>query len=165
MLLFTYNIGGVFIAYRFEQYSIRKEIKKQIKEGVPQNELTTILCTKKNESEIIWQNEKEFLFHGNLYDVVRKEILANGDTRYECINDKQETELFVSLDKKVGKQLDARHKGDSAAKSLFSALYFSKLIPLSFALIQPILLQKIHFSETKYFVPFLEINSPPPQFI
>lgn len=103
------------------------------------------------------------MYRGNLYDVVRKEVLENGDVRYECINDKQETELFVTLDKKVGRQLDARHQGNNPAKTIFSALYFFDIPLINFNEQNFYSFQKYFLYELNYSIPALEINSPPPQ--
>ncbi len=100
------NIAGYYPVYKIQQWQIRKEIKKKIKASVPEDELYRIKVTK-NSTELEWVREdKEFIYDGKMYDIVRCE--SSGDSiTYFCINDTQEMMLFQKLDELVQKNMDS----------------------------------------------------------
>ena len=164
--IFLFNLGGFFLVFKYQQSVVRKEIKKQIKEGVPEDELTIIKQTSEIFDELVWiKPKKEFTYKGTMYDVVRKTIEDNGDITYHCINDTQETTLFVNLDNQVKKNMDARNNGKDPLKNLFQSLYFSEHIsPVDLKLHE----NKINlFGEysSHYSSPELNVSGPPPEFI
>lgn len=92
-----FSFFGPHIIFSMQQATIRKEIKKRIKLGVPENELVKFNVNEL-QGNISWTDGKrEFTFNGNKYDVVKKEFSKNGIFFY-CINDQQETILFKNLD-------------------------------------------------------------------
>ncbi|MBK7184280.1 MAG: hypothetical protein IPM77_18005 [Crocinitomicaceae bacterium] len=121
--LFLYQFAGIFVLYRFEQQAIRKEIKKQIKEGVPESELHVLNIDKSNYKELIWHNHKEFMFHGTMYDIVQKTITGNYSVTFQCVNDRQETELFASLNEQVDRTMDSKHQGKHPIKLLMLTFF------------------------------------------
>jgi len=162
--IFLFNLGGFFIVFNFQQVAIRKEIKKQIKEGVPEDELTIITQTSENFDEIVWiKPKKEFTYKGTMYDVVRKTVEDNGDITYHCINDTQETTLFVNLDNLVKKNMDARNNGKDSIKLLFQSLYFSNdLMKINFSTNEK-KVELFIFYSSYYLSPDLYVLAPPPK--
>ncbi|MCX6183381.1 MAG: hypothetical protein NT150_15830 [Bacteroidetes bacterium] len=80
---------------------IKKEIKNKIKNSLPANELTIVRCTPNNEHELKWEDDKEFIYKENRFDVVKKTRNKDGSITYYCINDTQEKQLFANLHKLV----------------------------------------------------------------
>lgn len=77
---------------RHSQALHKKSIKKQIRSKLSNAELEAISLTD-NYHVIHWlKPEKEFLFNGEMYDVVRSKI-ENGKIVLYCINDKEEKAL------------------------------------------------------------------------
>jgi hypothetical protein len=104
--VFLYNQAGYFIAFKMEQQEARREIKRRIKNSVPQNELTIIRISSQNVHKMQWVKEgREFMYANGLYDVVRVEAEGN-EMVYHCINDIQEKQLFTDLDEHVRKHMD-----------------------------------------------------------
>lgn len=162
--IFLFNLGGFFIVFKYQQSAIRKEIKKQIKEGVPEDELTIIKQTSENFDELVWiKPKKEFTYKGTMYDVVRKTIEDNGDVTYYCINDTQETTLFVNLDNQVKKNMDARNNGKNPFQHFFQTLFFvENSVNVSFDFLETKNDSHFYYSHN-YSSPAINIPGPPPR--
>lgn len=123
MLLQT---AGYLFVFKLQQHEIRQEIKRQIKAGVPDDEL--VLFKLANNARAPWSIPgRELRSHGAMYDVVRTEI--HGDTTwYYCLSDEKETQLFAHLDEAVERDMNqnpARQQKLEQILQLFGPLYFS----------------------------------------
>lgn len=116
--IFLYNQVGYFIAFKILQQQARKEIKKKLKNTVPESELAIFTFSREQASALQWVKEgKEFLHNGNMYDVVRAH--ESGDTiTYHCVNDEQEKQLFVDLEKHVYDHIASHAKNKEVKKTL-----------------------------------------------
>lgn len=114
-----------YFVFKYRQSVIRKEIKKEIKNGVAESDLTTFTVSQLLNGKLEWiKPGKEFRLKGNMYDIVRSET-ENGNYVYKCINDTQETELFAELDSLVEKRMNG--DADDLQKELtkdFIKIYF-----------------------------------------
>lgn len=128
------DFGGVLVLFKFEQGRIRKEIKRQIKRGVRDEDLFSIEVNAQNEHEFVWIKNHEFRYQGRLYDVVKTEPCNQGKI-YWCINDIQEQQLFSHLDEWVKKRSDKDNAGKSVASKLFKFLLY--YFPSEVAAYQP----------------------------
>ena len=65
--------------------------KRKLKEGISENELVKLTFSKKEIPTLLkWENDKEFEYNGQMYDVV--EVADIGDSlQYTCWWDKAET--------------------------------------------------------------------------
>lgn len=118
MIALIVNICGMYFIIESVRFSVKKEIKRKIKLGVPENELHQLKFLKTDiesgNAELKWLEDNEFSFQGKMYDVVR--TLDDGPyIIYYCINDFQEEQLFASLDNMICKQLT--ENGQAKAKS------------------------------------------------
>lgn len=128
LLAFGISIIGFFPLFKILQYQTRREIKLQIKQGIPENELHKIVFAANEKPE--WVREgKEFRYKNQMYDIVRKEK-SNGSTIYYCVNDTEETQLFANLDVIVKKQMDDENSpiGNSikVLMKIFSQVYLAE---------------------------------------
>jgi hypothetical protein len=124
LLLLFVGLNGYYLVFKIEQRQVRKEIKQKIKNKIPDNELHIIVVDASNIGEIEWEKEnKEFKYHGDLFDIVRSEIIQNG-TRYYCINDHQEKRLFTRLDELVSEQNDPANPTTRHLLKLLSFLIY-----------------------------------------
>lgn len=95
-----------YFVFKYRQSVIRKEIKKQIKNGVAEEDLFTFAVADINTDHVEWiKPGKEFRMNGTMYDIVRMEII-DGKSYYKCINDEQEGKLFAELDEMVNKRMN-----------------------------------------------------------
>lgn len=109
--LYIYNIAGYLALFAVMQQRARAEIKKSLKQSVPEHELhhfafhTPSLDT--GVYPIQWIDDHEFRYNGSMYDIVRQ-LRVQDTTYFVCVNDIQEERLFAHLDSHV-----QRHMGDS----------------------------------------------------
>jgi hypothetical protein len=129
-----FQAAGHFFVFKILQHEIRREIKQQIKAGVPEAELVLLKIPRNLEEKNnpIFQriHEREFRYGGDMYDIVRQE--TNGDTTwYYCLADEKETLLFANLDELVKQDMagNPQHRKQiDELLRLFGALYFSHKI-------------------------------------
>lgn len=164
LVVFTSNITGLLVVFKLQQLQIRREIKRQIKRGVPENELHLISVKQGQEEQLDWQNEKEFIYKGTFYDVVRKETGVGGATLYYCINDTQEEELFANLDAIIKQYSEKQQSKGKMAKKLMklAPVVLSRDMPgteLTVVTVDP--LQGSYSNQ--YNSPILAIPAPPPK--
>jgi hypothetical protein len=120
--VFLYNVGGYFLWFKMEQSHIQSEIRNEIQNGLNKDFLTVINVSAKDISAIEWiDNGKEFLYHGEMYDVVN--IRSDKKTiQYECINDKNEEQLITDFCKKD----NTHRKTENNVAKYFTQLFYSE---------------------------------------
>lgn len=122
--------GSYFYFFSWHQESIKQEIKAKLKRNIPEEELIIISSDEmQNDPKLRWFHSNEFLLHGRMYDVVRKEI-RNGSTFFHCISDDQETRLLNRLDILVRNTMNSKENKQREEQlqthvlSLFLPVYF-----------------------------------------
>jgi len=100
-----------YSVFKFKQYGIRKAIKKEIKQGIPEADQVKIKIPKSwetdNHPDFQRIHAGEFRYKGQMYDILWYE--NQGDTTlYGCVWDTKESVLFSQLD-----DLTARKMGSS----------------------------------------------------
>ena len=163
LFIFSFNIGGVYVIFKIQQHQIKREIVNQIKQGISEDELTSITISSENESQLIWKDSEEFSYKGTMYDIVHIEILDNNTKVYHCISDNQETNLIAKYNKEFKKKRKDRNNRTNSAKTI---KYVQKINPLPQK-------EELAFSNTairpnfvyhdNYASLSLEISSPPPK--
>ena len=164
LILFTASQAGYYCVYSFQQNEIKKQVKEQLKKLLPETSLQ-IIQAEENADAIIWQDDdKEFLLHGELYDVVKIKRVS-GKTLLYCLNDKKEENLKHEFAKAIKSATDnnaTNKSGKANYKFQLSEYYFynntEKLSAINFT------------SPSKYliFISSLsssvkEVNAPPPR--
>jgi hypothetical protein len=109
LVLALFQAAGHLIIFKIQQYEICKEIKRQIKAGVPEEVLVLLKIPRTLEAapNSIFQriHEREFRYDDKLYDIVRQE--THGDTTwYYCLSDEKETQLFANLDELMKRDMN-----------------------------------------------------------
>lgn len=163
LTVFLFDLFGYLPLFKVAQYKIRKEIKALLKESVPENELCIITIPVKEIKDIDWKREgKEFKHNGAMYDIVRSET-EKDLIHYYCVNDQQETKLFVHLEETVNQQMnnDKSPVGRTAKNLLKLFKYINRE---SFVLaLDNKSLQNTVFDYLFFYSPvFIEIPTPPP---
>jgi len=99
--IFLFNTVGYYIAFKAVHYSVKKEIKSQIKSSLDITELTIITLNKKDLDKIEWKDDgEEMVYNDEMYDIVRSTETITSITYY-CINDKKEKLLFANLEEHI----------------------------------------------------------------
>ncbi|NOT51789.1 MAG: hypothetical protein HOP10_11000 [Chitinophagaceae bacterium] len=103
ILIFAFNVAGYYPLFKIKQQKIRKEVRKRIKNAIPNEELTLFVFDTSSEEfkKIQWVEEHEFRYRGSMYDIVRQSSGENGTLSFYCINDEHEEKLFTSLYKYI----------------------------------------------------------------
>lgn len=126
LILFTTSQAGYYCVYSFQQSQIKKEVKEHLKEMLPESSLK-IIAEEDNAGAIKWQEQnKEFIFHAELYDVVKIKKVC-GKTLLYCLNDKEEEKLLHEFAKALKSAADNNAKGKNGNanhKLQFNNCYF-----------------------------------------
>ncbi len=131
--IFLFNTTGYYVFFKIAQIEIKKEIKKEIKLSLQNDELTVITFLNSDINTIHWiENNKEFIYHNQMFDIV-KSSSNNNETTFYCINDKQEKKLFQNLEVQILKQIEhtKNSKSDSSKKNadnIVKTYFFEELI-------------------------------------
>ena len=170
LLLFTIfsNFTGTYIVFKVQQAQVRRSIKRQIKSGIPEDELHYFELSQIEYDQLDWERpDIEFRHENEMFDIVRKEIVGDS-IHLHCVNDKEETILFAQLDKLV--LLEIEHESNQPNSPItkvvkaLKLLYFNDYFDFK---INP----KTHLDPalallmaTKYLPVFKEVLTPPPNF-
>lgn len=164
LILFTASQAGYYFVYRYQQNKIQQEVMLQIKNNVRQQALQVIIL-QQNARDICWKEEgKEFILHGELYDVAEIKTV-NGKSFLYCINDNKEEKLLQQFAAAVKSATDNNpaNKGSKAEykfqiSDLYSYSSAEKILTIDF------------YKENKYilFISPLpssvkKVNAPPPR--
>lgn len=127
---FFYFSGGYVFIFHLRQQQVRQEMKMRIKQGVPEGELILLKITRsEEENSPAFQriHEREFRYHGQMYDIVRQE--QHSDTAwYYCVSDDQETVLFTHLDEQVARTMNSnpdQQRQQTQLQRFLQSLFFS----------------------------------------
>jgi len=164
LCVFAFNLVGFLVVFKIQQRQVRKEIKEQIRQGVPEGELAVITVTPETETLLEWEHSKEFKYKGMMYDIVRKVIIDESTIVYYCVSDTQETELFASLDELIKKNMNRKNDGNNPAKDLFKLLshVYSQPEKHDYAVFETTTAFTCEYPQ-HYSSPVLAITSPPPK--
>jgi hypothetical protein len=109
VILFIGQTGYYFFC-AISRMQARQAIKAQIISGIPESSLYKI----EDSNDITWfEQDKEFLLHQTMYDVVRIKII-NGKKLFFCINDEKEKQLIQKSLKASEDANDSRGAGKGA---------------------------------------------------
>jgi hypothetical protein len=156
---------GYIVVFKISQNQIRKEVKREIKMKLNESELQTIVFNKSELNTINWlETDKEFIYHNELFDIVRTSETATTITYY-CINDKQEEQLFANLDEHINKHIASNksHKKNTL-KSFDDNQKISLDSKIGTHSISEIQIERIWSYNNNSESVILAKNSPPPRF-
>lgn len=92
MVMLGFPSFGPMAVYHFHKKLIRKEVKKQIIEGIALSELAVFRRSDVTKDKVRWVDEREFVLNGMYYDVVKWAETDSGGIVY-CWPDSKESEL------------------------------------------------------------------------
>lgn len=169
LLLILFGITGVFVVFKIEQIQIKKNIKQQIKMGIPEKKLTTFIFSNSVYKHLNWKEiNKEFIIENNLFDVVGIHKMKDS-VQVICIDDKSETLLFAQLNDMVKRKLEQESNLPESpinkAVKLLKSVYISKIIHFQFNNCFFKIHSKNIETHSSYISPYIENLTPPPNFI
>ncbi len=161
LCIFLFNTVGYYVAFKVAQVEIKREIKKEIKLNLNEDELTIIRFTRKEIKSIKWlEINKEFFYSDQLFDIVRIAEDESSVTFY-CINDKQERKLFSTLEDQVLKHIQ-NNKNSNKNKTNSVKTDFFEEQDITCSIPNPSLLNESPYDCRAYSVS-LSISTPPPR--
>jgi len=92
---------------------------QKVRSNVPCEEITLLNFNETDFNSLEWEHDKEFMYEGEMYDVVSINKTGQGIIQIRCINDKKETNLLKDFYKQTqdnssgstdGKQGQGRYK-------------------------------------------------------
>ncbi|MFW6129265.1 MAG: hypothetical protein ACOC6P_03345 [Candidatus Aminicenantaceae bacterium] len=168
LLLSLLVIDPMLVTFTWLQHKktiVKKEVKRQIKEGIDKDEIVLLTFTKEEtQTKLRWEHPREFEYNHRMYDIVKS--MTEGDTVYYwCWYDHEETMLNRRL-----KELKDQASGKSHKIRKYTALILSTsesltcLFPYNGDVSIPKLFYKqdglfYHFSSQI----FIQPPTPPPQ--
>jgi hypothetical protein len=123
-------IAATYTLLQVQKNQVRKEVKRQIIDGIDTKELVLLIFTEEEaNTRLHWEHSKEFEYNGLMYDMVKMEII--GDTAYYwCWCDHEETKLNKQFDDLVAYALgnDPQQKDNkNRLVKFYKSLYFQQL--------------------------------------
>ena len=158
-------MGGYWLIGRYQHYELKKEMQERINTSASLKEKERFTFTLKNgqpsEASFSWEDEDEFYYNGEMYDVVEKKM-ANGSLYITCINDSKENILVNQLAEIAKKQNNNSNKPGSSIQLLLSLEFVS---PGSAAISSLFILKELPVDKYKTSLRQIcrEIITPPPQ--
>jgi len=165
--LMFYNILGYYFAYRFMIQDVKDEMKYLISENAESGHETLIKLPYRNgqvsDTNFVFQDENEFIYKGDLYDIARSEI--QGDYIYfYCINDIKEEEISKQLNRQIQENLAFSQfpskKSGTTEKEFIKEYLPYRMISL---ILPPISEINFFFPQEKTLSLKLDIDTPPPE--
>lgn len=93
MVCGIFNIATLnWLLIEHQHKTLKRKFEKQIKAGIPGDQLVVFRVDEANAHQMQWIDEKEFTFHGEYYDVVDV-TMDSGVKVIRCISDKAEHEI------------------------------------------------------------------------
>jgi hypothetical protein len=113
------------VGLRHQKHLVKKAVKQQMIAGLDEAELTTFTFSQADAQTVLeWENEHEFEYQGQMFDVVRAIPHADSVT-YHCWRDAEETKLNQQLAQIVGGIWDKSPQKQQNEQRLFD---FFKLL-------------------------------------
>jgi hypothetical protein len=152
----------------WHQQQLRRAAERMRHAALPDESLVRIVVArqlKQAEPQVHWQEEHEFLYRGQLYDVLRQHATSDSIT-YFCWHDHDEEKLLAGLVKHVQEYAHPAAGARKSAKKVFTYLFkLSYLLPESgFALAAGGTESKQAYPEYATLLPFFAamVPFPPP---
>lgn len=118
---------GSYLWLTVSREKIRREIRQQIRSGIPREELVLLTFTaEESRTKLRWENPDEFEFSGQMYDIVETETCRDL-IRYFCIPDHRETGINLKIRKLVAGALDSSPQNMETTKRMITFLQISYL--------------------------------------
>ncbi|PKP04554.1 MAG: hypothetical protein CVU14_00145 [Bacteroidetes bacterium HGW-Bacteroidetes-9] len=126
-LIVCFNTVGYFFVFKVKELQVKSEVKKLIRNSVPEDQLVQIRLSSDNEVDFKWIHSKEFWYKGIMYDVVRFKVVSVNVIDYYCFEDKKETGLNDRLNSIVREMMNGNNHFAKVNNLFFG--FFAGLFP------------------------------------
>ncbi|MBP6870478.1 MAG: hypothetical protein KBC43_00595 [Bacteroidales bacterium] len=143
-------ISGTYLFFHFKEIQIKKEVNEFIQNKIEEKDIITLRFSDKEiKTRLVWKHSREFIFEGNMYDIVDQGVDGN-ITWYRCYRDHKETRLFNEKEKRIARAIGndpAQKKQSERIKQILKTAFQNKSINWNILLPPPsiILFSIFHF--------------------
>lgn len=163
LLAFLLNIAGAAIFYTIQCYVVKEEMKSYLKNyALDKTEVFTIPISNITLNNTInWENEDEFEYNNDMYDILKKDT-ANGILTVYTVADKKESSLLTAY-QQINNQHTSKEKSSSLLR-FFQTIYTENSTTYYF---KHAIIAIEHQSKYHSTIPtlFFTTEVPPPKFI
>jgi len=146
---------GYHLVFHVQLATVKSEMKAFLRNQKDHKELTQLILSKTESHHLHWEDENEFRYRGEMYDVI--EMKSTGDTViFHCIADEKETTLF--------NQYQKNNKRNGSSSFIFQLITASYILPTNHLLQQPEKAIQSHFRDQSPSLknPPSTVPQPPP---
>lgn len=93
MALFSLQTGIAYWLLQHQIWTVKKEMKSLVMAHVSPDLITELHLTANDFNSLEWPEPWEFIFNGNMYDVVSTEKNSDGSYTVKAVHDKKENRL------------------------------------------------------------------------
>lgn len=98
LVCLSFILFGYHLVFYFQVENAKAEMMASLKNQKGHRDVIQLSFTESDVKQLVWEDEKEFRFNGEMYDVVEKEQ-KSGQLVIHCIPDKKETTLIKEYQK------------------------------------------------------------------
>lgn len=167
LVVFSYSFLGAGFVYNIWLYSIKKEVKQELKQKFGKEETIVIKVPSSWEDNppeyFQWHEAHEFWYHGKMYDIVEKEYHGD-EVWYYSYWDRAETELLNHFSDYVNRYLSQqpdREKQNTTLQVIISKIFLFNKFIMAFEL-EPLAEHLPAYFNALSNI-YLDIDLPPPK--
>ncbi|HWJ30107.1 MAG TPA: hypothetical protein VNS32_26460 [Flavisolibacter sp.] len=161
LLCLLLTVFGYQVVFQLQITEAKSEMKQHIHSALYSKVYTDLIFDQQQVSKIIWMEEDEFKWNGELYDVIGKEIIDD-HLVIRCIQDNKETLLVNQYLKSCNNNNGAEHLPSASLLKLISTYFLYTSIEVPPSMQHRIL--KIYKPYSFYILAnILPVSTPPPK--
>lgn len=165
LIVLIVPVALTYLWLETEREQIREEVQMELRHLSSEATLVQIKIHKKDKNSLQWKDRREFMYHSEMYDVVRKE--KRGEfTIYYCYKDHRETVLeakWRSIQKKLYGSDKKSPQGEIQLVYLLDHLNMPQTFSYVLTIEEPSATQFTHLVE--HHSVYLDADSPPPRLL
>jgi hypothetical protein len=119
---------GYHLIFNHQLSAVKSEMKAFLKSQKDYKDVVQLSLNEKESKQVYWENENEFRYNGEMYDVIEKKIKGN-QIVIRCIPDKKETALLNEYQK--------NNKSNSSNLTLLQLITAPYVLPVDHSMKQP----------------------------
>jgi hypothetical protein len=119
---------GYHLIFNHQLSAVKSEMKAFLKSQKDYKDVVQLSLNEKESKQVYWENENEFRYNGEMYDVIEKKIKGS-QIVIRCIPDKKETALLNEYQK--------NNKSNSSNLTLLQLITAPYVLPVDHSMKQP----------------------------
>jgi hypothetical protein len=123
-----FTLLGYHLIFNHQLSAVKSEMKAFLKSQKDYKDVVQLSLNEKESKQVYWENENEFRYNGEMYDVIEKKIKGN-QIVIRCIPDKKETALLNEYQK--------NNKSKSSNLTLLQLITAPYVLPVDHSMKQP----------------------------